>query len=57
MRDDERCNFARVPGHHQITDLYLLALAVRHEGCLLSFNQGIALFSVHGAAQKRLLMF
>ena len=56
LRDDELFNFARVQGHNQITDLYLLALAVRHEGCLLSFNQGIALSSVHGAAQKHLLM-
>ena len=56
MRDDERFNFARVQGHHQITDLYLLALAVRHGGCLASFDQGIALSSVHGAMHKHLLM-
>ena len=56
MRDDELFNFARVQGHNQITDLYLLALAVRHAGCLVSFDQGIALSSVHGAAQKHLLM-
>ena len=43
-------------GHNQITDLYLLALAVRYAGCLLSFDQGIALSSVHGAAPKNLML-
>lgn len=56
LRDDELFNFARVQGHNQITDLYLLALAVRHGGCLVSFDQGIALSSVRGATQKHLLM-
>ena len=52
VRDDALFNFARVQGHNQITDLYLLALAVQHKGCLVSFDQGIALSSVHGATQK-----
>ena len=56
LRDDQLFNFARVQGHTQITDLYLLALAVRHGGCLVSFDQGIALSSVHGAMPKHLLM-
>lgn len=56
VRDDDLFNFARVQGHNQITDLYLLALAVRHGGCLASFDQGIALSSVHGATQKHLLL-
>ena len=56
LRDDELFNFERVQGHNQITDLYLLALAVRHGGCLVSFDQGIALSSVHGAMPKYPLM-
>ena len=56
LRDDQLFNFARVQGHTQITDLYLLALAVRHGGCLVSFDQGIALSSVHGAMPKYPLM-
>ena len=56
LREDERFNFARVQGHNQITDLYLLALAVHHGGCLASFDQSIALSSVHGAMPKHLLM-
>ena len=54
LRSDGLFNFARVQGHNQITDLYLLALAVRHGGCLASFDQAIALTSVHGAAQRHL---
>jgi hypothetical protein len=43
-------------GHNQITDLYLLALAVCHGGCLVSFDQGIALSSVRDTTPKHLLM-
>ena len=50
----KRFNFARVQEHNQLTDLYLFALAVRNGGCLVSFDQGIALSSVHGAMPKHL---
>jgi hypothetical protein len=56
LRDDERVNFTRVQGHSQITDLYLLALAVRHGGRLATFDQAIALSAVHGATQRQLLL-
>jgi uncharacterized protein len=56
LRDDRLFNFSRVQGHNQITDLYLLGLAVRHAGCLASFDQGIAMTSVHGAAPEHLLL-
>ncbi|MBK6786571.1 MAG: VapC toxin family PIN domain ribonuclease [Betaproteobacteria bacterium] len=54
LRDDDRFDFNRVQGHHQITDLYLLGLAVKHGGCLATFDQAIALSSVHGAARQHL---
>ena len=54
LRDDERVNFNRVQGHNQITDLYLLALAVHRGGCLTSFDQAIALSSVYGATARHL---
>ena len=54
LRDDQHANFARVQGHNQITDLYLLALAVRHGGCLVTLDQAIALSSVHGATPAHL---
>ena len=52
LRDDTLVDFARVQGHHQMTDLYLLALAVHRRGCLASFDQGIALTSVRGATAR-----
>ena len=54
LRDDERVNFTRVQGHNQITDLYLLALAVHRGGCLTTFDQAIGLASVHGAAARHM---
>lgn len=54
LRDDSRVDFSRVQGHNQITDLYLLALAVAHGGRLVSFDQAIALSSVRGATAKHL---
>jgi uncharacterized protein len=49
LRDDSLFDFSRVQGHNQITDLYLLALAVRHGGRLVTFDPSIALSSVRGA--------
>lgn len=54
LRDDARVDFSRVQGHNQITDLSLLALAVRNNGGLVTFDQSIALSSVRGAADKHL---
>ena len=56
LRDDRHFNFNRVQGHNQITDMYLLALAVAHGGRLASFDQSIALGSVHGATAEHLLL-
>ena len=54
LRDDDLFDFLRVQGHNQITDLYLLGLAVKHGGCLVTFDQAIALSSVRGAARQHL---
>lgn len=54
LRDDDLFNFNRVQGHNQITDLYLLGLAVKHGGCLVTFDQAIGLSSVHGATRQHL---
>ena len=40
--------------HNQITDMYLLALAVNHGGKLVTFDRAIALSSVHGASDAHL---
>jgi uncharacterized protein len=54
LRDDSRVAFSRVQGHNQITDLYLLALAVSRGGCVATFDHGVALSSVHGASPQHL---
>ncbi len=54
LRDDDLFDFNRVQGHNQLADLYLLGLAVKHGGCLVTFDQAIALSSVRGAARQHL---
>lgn len=54
LRDDGAVDFTRVHGHNQITDLYLLALAVRHGGTLVTFDQNIPLDAVRGATDAHL---
>ncbi len=54
LRDEALVDFNRVQGHNQITDLYLLALAVHRGGCLTSFDQAIALSSVPSAQARHL---
>jgi predicted nucleic acid-binding protein len=38
-----------------VTDVYLLALAVRHHGRFVSFDAGIPLAAVRGAERKHLV--
>ena len=45
----------RVLGHNQITDVYLLALAVSNRGCLATLDQRVVLSTVVGATTKNLL--
>ena len=40
----------------QLTDLYLLGLAVKRQGCLVSFDQRIPLSAVHGAKAEHLVV-
>lgn len=55
LLDDSRVDFSRLHGHRQITDAYLLALAVHHGGALASFDAGVPLTAVRGATRKHLL--
>jgi len=45
----------RVHGPRQLTDVYLLALAVKNSGRLVTFDTSIALDAVRGATKKSLL--
>lgn len=45
----------RIHGPRQVTDLYLLALAVRQGGCFVSFDASIARAAIKGAERKHLV--
>lgn len=47
-------DWGRVLGHRQITDAYLLALAVRKGGCFVTFDRRLDPASVAGAAKRHL---
>lgn len=49
-------NWARVLGHNQITDAYLLALAVARAGCLVTLDHRVALSTVVGAKADNLML-
>lgn len=53
--DDTAIDFTRLHGHRQITDAYLLALAVRHGGVLASFDTAVPLSAVRGATPQNVL--
>lgn len=54
--DSARFNHAHMHSHRQLTDLYLLALAVRNEGRLVSFDLKIPLSAVQGALATHLVL-
>ena len=56
LLDGKRLDAARVLGPKQVTDTYLLALAVAHKGRFVSFDRGIALAAVPGAKPQHLVV-
>ena len=56
LRSDNILDWTRVMGHNQITDAYLLALAVQHQGALATFDHRVALSVVVGAKEKNLVL-
>lgn len=55
LRTPGMVNWPRVLGHNQITDLYLLAMAVAHDGRLVTLDHRITTSTVHGAQDHHLL--
>lgn len=53
--DQSHIDLTRVHGSTQLTDVYLLALAVQNNGRLVTFDQRIALSSVIGATRDNLI--
>ncbi len=54
--DDTCLDSTHVLRHTQITDAYLLALAVRHQGRLVTFDRGISVSTATGAEPDQLLV-
>ncbi|MCU0874072.1 MAG: PIN domain-containing protein [Pirellulaceae bacterium] len=52
--DSARFVHDRMLSPRHLTDLYLLALAVEHEGRLVTFDQGMSLSAVAGAETRHL---
>jgi toxin-antitoxin system PIN domain toxin len=45
---------SRLHGPRQVTDAYLLALAVAHDGRLVTFDRAVSPTAVHGASEDHL---
>ena len=54
LLDRRRVRWNHVQGHRQITDVYLLALVVSHQGRLATFDSAISLRAVEGAKAQNL---
>ncbi len=56
LLDDARVDTRHIHGTRQITDVYLLALAVAHGGQLVTFDSRIPLAAVKGARPEHLVV-
>jgi uncharacterized protein len=56
LRDNRWFNPDRILGPNQITDAYLLALAVRNGGRLVTFDRGIPLAAARDAEARHVVM-
>lgn len=56
LLSEQVLNRSRLHGHRQVTDAYLLALAVAKGGSLVTFDNSVALSAVPGADQHNLVV-
>lgn len=54
--DGLKFNHPHIHSPRQLTDLYLLGLAVKNHGCLVTFDQRIPFSAVHGARPGHLVV-
>lgn len=54
--DEDAVDATRIHGPAQLTDVYLLALAVAHGGRLVTLDQAIPLAAVRGAQKRHLVV-
>jgi toxin-antitoxin system PIN domain toxin len=56
LLDEQLIDHSRVLGPKQLTDIYLLALAVKHGGRLVTFDRAIPMAAVRGARPEHLVV-
>ena len=56
LLDPGIADFERIHGPRQLTDVYLLALALRHRGQFVTFDAAVPLEAVRGAKRGSLLV-
>ena len=56
LLDAERFDVSRLHGPRQVTDVYLLALAVERQGRLVTFDRSISVGAVRGAEADHLVV-
>ncbi len=56
LRTEAGINWNRVLGHNQITDVYLLALAVARLGCFVTLDHRVTLSTVNSGTPKNLML-
>jgi uncharacterized protein len=56
LLDSDVVDASRIHGPRPLTDIYLLALAVQHEGRLVTFDSGILLAAVRNATSQNLFI-
>ena len=54
LREERLFDLSLARGHRQITDIYLLGLAVKRAGRFVTFDQGVPLGAVRGATRASL---
>ncbi len=55
LLDSRIADRSRIHGPRQVTDLYLLALAVHRDGCFVSFDASIPRTAIRGAESRHLI--
>jgi toxin-antitoxin system PIN domain toxin len=55
LLDSRIADSRRIHGPRQLTDLYLLALAMRHGGRFVTFDSAVPLAAIRGAEKKHLV--
>jgi hypothetical protein len=55
LLDPRIADRTRIHGPRRVTDLYLLALAVRRKGCFVSFDSSIPRTAITGAEKRHLV--